>query len=182
MSGMLYVIGQPGAGKTTAVKAMWQRSPGRVVREGQMGWTDRTDPEAADGLPEYAVELGWQRDTFGGTDALGMGVQPHAVAWATACTADLIVGEGDRLANQGFLTAVAGTGRKVLVVFVAVDDQTAAARRAARGTSQAPTWVKGRQTKARNLAHAWHAARVDGRQPPEAVAEQLRRHAHSISW
>jgi hypothetical protein len=90
------------------------------------------------------VRLGRPRGTFSGTDALGMSVNPDAVAWLGEDDLPTIVfGEGARLANERFLSALA-TRYKTLVVLLMA--RNAAERRLERGSHQNPTWIKGRKT------------------------------------
>lgn len=165
------MVGVPGAGKTTCLGAAFDL----------LGWARllaEDGPFAHEMLVEDSVvvgaHLGKQRDGFGGTDALGMGVAPKVKRWlAEQDTYPLVVGEGDRLGTGSFLgAAMHMPDVEVEVVLLGCREETAAKRRAERGSTQNPSWLSGRLTKVRNLAPlADHT--VDGNRPVEAVAADL---------
>ena len=166
MNRLVYVIGYPGSGKTTATtKALGDR----IVEV-------RAKPfkhiEYTDGL----VQLGMTRETYGGTDALPMNVQPAVVQWLAQTNVVRIVGEGDRLANGKFFRAVLGAGFNLTVVYVAVPELLAQYRAWKRGSRFADSWLRGRVTKVNRLVSAWgkHTVVVDGTAERPAVAEELR--------
>ncbi|MGH9094479.1 MAG: P-loop-containing protein [Acidimicrobiales bacterium] len=134
-------------------------------------------PSGPPGWPtDGVVELGVRRATFAGTDALGMSVQPKVIGWLSTPVAarnlTLVVGEGDRLANDRFFQAMTDAGWELHVLVLAATLSAAAERRAARGSTQNEAWVRGRITKTVRLAQRWGAHRVeDG--PPAAVAAAL---------
>lgn len=151
MTRALYVIGAPGTGKTTLV-AEWTRRyrPLPATRLHKQLWAEPLT--LAGRLIGY--RLGKTRGTFSGTDALGMAVNPDATEWAL--TADLpliIVGEGQRLANLKFLTALhSRTDLTVAYLTCSVADQRRAQRAQQTGVLQDDTWVTAATTRARNLA------------------------------
>lgn len=160
----LYVIGQPGAGKSTLVKHLVaaRRAKGQMVPhtkpvahitwEGELGHGD-------------VVEIGGERDTFRGTDATPMNVQPAAIKFVQSHPANLMMAEGDRLATEGFFQAVMDAGYRLTVFHLEVPDNVCESRRNVRAhelgvPGQAPAWVKGRITKVKNLA-AWAMKNAD---------------------
>lgn len=173
MSGrhLLYLIGQPGAGKSTLVAGLTAGLPSTV----------RSKPFSHtlwDVEPWVVCELGCRRETFSGTDALGMSVQPKAIAFLQDGAFDYVLAEGDRLANTAFLRAAEEAGYNVQVVLLAVSEAIAQHRRAARAAAlqsnpQNPTWLKGRVSKVRNLAAAWAPAVLDADQGRASVLAQL---------
>lgn len=144
---LAYIIGVPGAGKTTLVNALTAGAGGHVV--------------TGKGIPAHVLyptgiaQIGRPRENgFGGTDALAMSAQPVVLRWMedeVFGPPPLLFGEGDRLANASFFTAAREQGWDVTIVHVALSPQTAAARRAARGSKQDPTWLQGRATKVARL-------------------------------
>jgi GTPase SAR1 family protein len=163
---LVALIGQPGSGKSTLVAAL------------TASWSATT----VDGPCPYLLyqtgrgqvaELGRRRDSFSGTDALSLSVQPKAVKLMAGLDVPMVLAEGDRLANESFWLACEEAGWDVRVVFLAVPDDIAAARRAERGSTQSAAWVRGRQTKVRRLAARWNAHRLDGRWPPDVLACDL---------
>ena len=176
----VYVIGAPGAGKTTGLTAA------RIT----LGWYG-VDPVGAPvpavmrNVTPRVVELGKDRPAFGGTDTLGMGIGPDA------CTAvrsgafsgtTLLIGEGDRLAYDGFFQALADCSERFTVLWVDGEESVMAGRRSQRAEAhgmkpQSAAWVKGRTTKVLGLAQRWanNLVRVDANLPEREVAAAIAR-------
>ncbi len=147
---LIYLIGEPGVGKTTTMAAITDQW--RVL--GELPDPGRT----LFGLPNgeiTAVEIGRRRPGgFSGTDALPMSVINQAepyVRGKAATETGLLLAEGARLANKRFLGAAVAAGWQVHLVHL-TDPEVAAARREARGSNQNPSWVRGAATRAANLA------------------------------
>jgi ribose 1,5-bisphosphokinase PhnN len=147
-----YLVGVPGAGKSTLMAALTADMPAAEEQYGHGLWLRWL------GAPPRAVELGRRRERFSGTDALGMAVMPVACAWIADATVPLVLAEGDRLASMKFLSAAAAAGRAVELVWLDVPPECARARRHARGSAQDATWLAGRETKVRNLVRLARAA------------------------
>ena len=169
---LLYVIGEPGAGKTTAVDAYCSAyEPVDVDTPiAHRAWMD-------DGGLAF-VTLGRNRPPFSGTDTLAMNVQPTATTWlAHPASPRIVLAEGDRLGNAKFLNAMHDAGRDVTVVYLATDPDVAAARRATRsaatGTTQNSAWVAGRVTKVSRLVTTFDPVRIDGNRPVDEIAADL---------
>lgn len=148
---LIYLVGAPGAGKSTLMRELtrrWNRTP---APEGM------TRDYLIDPLTSSleAVELGKRRSAFSGTDALGQSVIEIAIPWMIEQTeTDLVFAEGARLGNRRFLTTCAATGYAVILGHLDHSDTEAwrAARARELGREQNPSWVRGRATAARNLA------------------------------
>lgn len=139
----LYVIGEPGAGKSTLMRR-WL-GPGAPL-EG-LGLAATLHHNAI-------IQLGAPHDTFPGTDRLSMGVLPRALDLAASQPAPYLAAEGDRLATTRFLAPLAEIA-DLTVIWARCNPATAAQRRSARSTrTQNAAWVQGRITKTRNLADA----------------------------
>jgi len=175
VSTTVYLIGVPGAGKSTALSGAINL----------LGWgkpETRSQP-FAHAWYEYphAVLLGKQDVPFPGTDTLSLGVNPQAIEFVRTTDADLVVGEGDRLANKRFLCAAANAGGIALITFdlpATAAYQRMLNRADALGIApQQESWWNGRATKTHNLRRlSWpglHHETVDGTQPEEAIAEQV---------
>ena len=166
MSRMVYLIGLPGAGKSTLVQAAfygWDRASytkpiahARYRQHGQEVW-----------------ELGARREAFSGTDALSMAALPLALDVLIAQTAAnrLWIAEGDRLATPKFWDPLRAAGWEVAVVRLYVSDDLAAARRRFRGSDQDEKWVRGRATKLRNLGPHVTRDLLGGDSLPTLVAQ-----------
>ena len=149
---LIYLVGSPGAGKSTLMSELtsrWTRTP---APEG-MTRDYLLDPQTSS---LEAVELGKRRKTFSGTDALGQSVIEVAIPWMIGQTETaLVFAEGARLGNRRFLTTCAAAGYAVILGFLEhpYEEQWRAARALALGREQNPVWVKGCATAARNLAN-----------------------------
>lgn len=150
MSDILYIIGEPGSGKSTLVAAM-TRGLSPVERAvPYVAWLEYS--------PKVA-QLGRVREDFSGTDALSMAAQNHVIDWL-AGESDFpipryIVAEGDRLANAKFFRAVEEQGHKLKVIALVPPDDVLERRRHKRnkqlGRAQNERWLKTRKTKTLNL-------------------------------
>lgn len=155
---LLYIIGVPGAGKSTFVRevtAGCEVRPGDIGSVGVVGY-------AHDGQI-LAVEIGRHREAFSGTDALSMSVLPRALDALDAMRDSgpewhQVFAEGDRLATLKFFIGARDRGWSVVILHLKVSDQTAAFRRAERGSTQNEGWLRGRTTKVANLARSARAA------------------------
>lgn len=123
---------------------------------------------------QVIAEIGRRRDSFSGTDALPMGVITEAEVLVSSGLYPTMCAEGDRLANDRFFDSVSHAGYELVVVLLDVPDEIAQARRDERGSSQNPSWIKGRVTKTQRLASRWAKHTLDGREPVDILAEQLR--------
>lgn len=175
---LLYIIGEPGAGKTTLVKHLTRKVPSEVRTWPYVSWTHYTDKLA---------QLGYDRGTFGGTDALGMAAQKHVLGWiglggtTVNKSYEYVLAEGDRLANGKFFEAVKEAEVELTVVLLQASPAVLEARRSARnaliGKSQDARWLKTRETKVRNL-RPWVEDEwvLDAELPVAQLAQELYRH------
>jgi hypothetical protein len=157
---LVYLIGEPAAGKSTLMKqALEDLAPVVEPKPLLHTWWD-----------EDLLELGGRRSSFSGTDAMPMNIQPRVVAFLQARPCERVIAEGDRLANGSFFKAVTATGYDLTVVWLWVPPEIAAERRRSRAkrlgvAEQNATWVKGRQTKVNRLGEEWAGVRIDGTSP-----------------
>lgn len=161
---LTYLIGEPGVGKTTLLNAITEGLPGMAVRR----------PFARTIYDCGVVQLGEAHPVFGGTDKLSMSVQPKVVEWAAMPDYSYIVGEGDRLANGKFFTAMRDLGYDLCIVHCVAPPEVAAERRIIRAaqagvTPQDAVWLQGRQTKVARLALEWATHTLETNAPVEAL-------------
>lgn len=143
MNKVIYLIGVPGAGKSTMAAALRPYERETYIKP----------------VPHIqykgGIQLGKREGLFAGTDRLDMAAQPRVLKWLAQYPAQVVFGEGDRLANDKFFQAVIDLGYELHLLFLLTSPDIAAARRQKRGTQQNEGWVKGRETKVQNLIDTW---------------------------
>lgn len=167
---VVYVIGAPGAGKTTMVTgalALLGREPITLARP----------------VPHVRYgdiwHLGRHREQFGGTDSLSMSIQPQVTEWlhqmtqANTETPRVLIGEGDRLANNKFFDTIHACGHNLTLIHLDLPPTTARQRAINRGTNQPITWWKGRLTKVNNLVSTRRTTTYNATDHPTTLARQL---------
>lgn len=172
---LLYLIGDPGSGKTTAVEYLTRRCPGEVQKVPYVAWTE---------YDRRVCQLGYQRENFSGTDALGLASQKRVIAWLLEQSKHrYVLAEGDRLANSKFFTAMMEAGVDLTVVTLLVKERELRRRRsernAALGRTQNDAWLAGRSTKLVNLWTEWGTPQwtIDATDlTPKEVSARLARH------
>ena len=172
MSHVIYIIGYPGSGKTTALRTVLADLPDEPVTHKAPVPHVRRGP---------IWHLGVETDgPFSGTDKLSMSIQPKAVTWLSegleGC--DVLIAEGDRLANVSFFAQVRLTGHHLTVVNFDLPPTLARDRALHRAgtnglTAQPDSWWRGRVTKTDRLTSSRPTLTIDATAPPEAVAHQL---------
>ncbi|ACF05006.1 adenylate kinase [Mycobacterium phage Nigel] len=159
---MIYLVGQPGSGKSTLMAALTKG----LVRCS----IDTEAPVPHDLLLDrvtgcaVGAEIGKQRGAFSGTDALASSIIDKAVPWVQSHPYDLLLAEGARLANKRFIQAAADAGYAVMLGLLDHDQADAWRKKRSKaiGREQNPSWVKGRLTASRRLAEAYPSAFVVG--------------------
>jgi GTPase SAR1 family protein len=170
---IIYLIGAPGSGKTTLTEAFTHDWRDSANHEDPIKFRTHHTPYGD------ALSLGWLRPTFGGTDTLGNTAILAIEPWLPRIAKDysIIYGEGDRLANSRFFDLCKGIGEFHLF-YLNTEPALCAERRAQRsaitGKTQNPTWVKGRETKHRNLANTYKAFEIPSGLTPQAGADLMR--------
>ena len=165
MTRAIYIVGEPGAGKTTTVQTYLQQYDKQpAIRLHRQLWAEPLIHD--DKLTGF--HLGKTKDTFSGTDALGMAVNPDAITWLqTAHLPPFIIGEGQRLANQHFITQL---NQRTQLTLIHLTANNAAQRRQTRGTNQNPTWIKAAISRATNITNL---ATQQGRHVTELNTQHL---------
>lgn len=144
MKRVVYIMGAPGSGKTTLMREVLAPYPA-IQHARPFAHIEYEHPK------ERVVQVGKDRGTFSGTDALSLSVQPDVIKWLRYCDYDTIMAEGDRLANDKFFDACEATLDGLVLVLVDTDPEVAATRRKMRGSNQNPSWLKGRISKVEAL-------------------------------
>jgi hypothetical protein len=174
MKTVAWIVGEPGIGKTTAIRELIDSTKGVLFYE-KPKWT------SADGI---VLAGHYKGDKFDGADTI-----PYNGAFAAlefwrdhfvAGAATLTVFDGDRFANKNCLAAVRSMvmGHECVLKCVLLSGSCGPERRAQRGTTQNESWVKGSKTKAYNFYRNFSTldskiVQVDGL-APSAVGAILR--------
>lgn len=145
---VVYVVGPPGVGKSTAVLSAIKGSgltPLPLETFAPQVKGHRLLDES-DGVTR-GVYLGEMREQFPGTDSLGMGASPRAVEFLRRSRIPLVIGEGARLGTGKFLGEVSGFS-EVTLIHLTARMGVLESRRAKRGSEQSDTWARGAATRA----------------------------------
>jgi GTPase SAR1 family protein len=174
MTCAVYLIGAPGVGKSTVMTRMLEGwSEGDYVRFTVREMFGHWLEHEVLGTGAY---LGRFRPEYPGTDALSRSVQPHALSWVATLPGlglSWVFGEGERLGNVGFLTALAQQAR-LRVIHLVASPETAEERRAARpGKVMTPRYCQAKTTQAANVARAIGAAEVDADQKLDDIVAEI---------
>lgn len=156
---LIAIGGEPGTGKSTLVCGLiTQLTLNR--KDAGMRYIKRGLIRAIGFDKERLLILGIYDDRrFPGTDRLSMAVQPDAAMLLRDMRrrpeyADwTVLFEGDRLFNSTFLLA-AQDSCEVKVVILEVSEAERKRRYAERGSNQPETFIRGRQTKVKNVCAA----------------------------
>lgn len=146
---MIYLVGQPGSGKSTLMARLTDDLNFLLVEQpvAHLALHDRVTGEV------IGAEIGRRRGLFAGTDALASSIIERAIPWVQTVPYPLLLAEGARLANRRFIVAAAAAGYHVTLALL--DHAQADAWRKARarqiGHEQSAAWVKGRLSASRNL-------------------------------
>jgi ribose 1,5-bisphosphokinase PhnN len=162
---LIYVVGYPGSGKSTAMAAAMPGSPSAYI----------TKPFAHTRYGAGLAHLGANREQYPGTDGLALNVQPTVIKWMETFKG-LVAAEGDRLANAKFFNAALSAGCRFTLVYIDVPELVSRRRAWRRGSRFEESWLTGRMTKVRRLVAQFepHVTAIDGRLPRAEVAMQLR--------
>lgn len=94
-------------------------------------------------------------DLFAGTDKLSMAVQPKMLRYLKIVRGVKVVFEGDRLFTKSFLEEVAADkGIDLSVLVLKASNQIVQERHTSRKDSQSEQFIKGRETKIKNILNS----------------------------
>lgn len=167
-----YLIGPPAAGKTTVLNLALQNAR-LALTDPPQRFTHNLVKRGA--TKPIGVYLGKRREGFGGTDALPMNAITGVIDQMVKERPSLVVGEGDRLANDRFFHTMKDLGYELCLYHLGANDEVLRKRRRQRGSDQNEAWVKGRTTKSLRLANGWSAMKLNGTLPVEKNARIIAR-------
>lgn len=164
----LWVVGEPGVGKTTFCRKLFESYGPELVRVDRPKWTTFGPSKAAAEPGVVCAAVGhWNGHTFDGGDSVPPSdIKPALDFYAKWFTGyKLAVFDGDKFANGNAVASVRETlERKTaeaiaisgmpyrLVCLHFVGERSAVEGRCARGSVQSASWVKGRRTKSARFA------------------------------
>lgn len=138
---VIYMIGLPGCGKSTVMKKFMEQCEWSTERP-----VDLLDSHVSGNIRVLGkYEEG---ETFSGTDRLSMAVSPKAVEFVESQPDEIILGEGDRLNNKGFLKAC---GDNLTILHLTVSDEERQRRYKERGSDQSEKFIQTVRTKVGNI-------------------------------
>lgn len=170
-----YLLGVAGTGKTTLIKALTDQWQYRQLLNRPMAHQHWIAPELG-----RVVTLGKPHAVFGGTDTLSFTAIEQVDNLFTALgkhQVGLVIGEGDRFANQRFIDT-ARRHATTLVFYLTAPNDVLDERRRNRAQQhglkqQDAKWITGRLNKHHRLAKANNAIYLNATQPPTTMAQQV---------
>ncbi len=171
------IFGVPGTGKSTLVRHILLRliglPPYQVRKRGTATY------HVSSVGPVLVLGTYPPGEIYGGTDRLSMSCQKDVLElfriWSSHGHDGRVLFEGDRLASAKFLASCQADHYTLRPFYLRTPEAQRRARFAERGSSQTEQFLKGRETKIRNLAAAFPGTWLDSIVPEdiEKNAEQI---------
>lgn len=163
----VWVVGDPGAGKTTLVRAIIEGNELALIRSPK--WTVAGD---------YALAGHYTGAAFDGADTVNYnGVDEALTYWETSLQEKRVVFfDGDRFSHEKAKVRVAEKADP-LVIHLSISEQAASERRKERGSAQNEAWVRGRRTKSAKFASTFEENQrlvLDASRPVSELAKDVR--------
>ena len=161
----LWVIGEPGAGKTTLVRRFVEQDSYLVQAP---KWT----------VGEKVAAAGHYTGTkFDGADTVPYnGVEAALAFWTRELAGkELTIFDGDRFSYVSCVEHCRLSGAQPRAVLLVVPPEEGLRRRTERGSNQNPAWVKGRITKSKRFFQTFNLSLLlDATRSTDELEEQLR--------
>lgn len=172
MKAAIYIIGAPGAGKTTLTNTLTENWN---TLEAPLQPVKHINYQTLTGLK--VTQLGHAKPPFGGTDTLSYTAINLIEPWLPTLEADYLYAEGDRLANTRFFDYLK-QHTTLHLFYLRAPQITLINRRTDRAEAnnlpmQNPSWANGRATKHQRLAHNYNAITLDATQEPSRLAQTV---------
>jgi hypothetical protein len=167
---VLWIVGEPGVGKTTIARALLLGYSDHPTFENQSPkWT---------GFGSAAAAGWWRGEKFDGADTLAISqIKPAMTFWRDFLHhTEVAIIDGDKLSNAGAVEVAREAGAK-LICFLITGEEKAAERRGTRGTVQNATWVNGRRTKSKNFHDRFPGSKfsVDVSLGTDAIVQMMKK-------
>jgi hypothetical protein len=159
----LWIVGEPGIGKTTLTSRLIDNWGGQKYLSCSPKWTCGKG---------FAAAGHYRGDVFDGADSVPIqGINPllASLRLAPRKLTELVVFDGDKFSTAKAVDTCKELHRRCVVILME-GQALAENRRKLRGTSQHPSWVKGRRTKASrfvSLFESHDTLRIDAALEPE---------------
>jgi len=138
----IWIVGEPGVGKTTLVRAIVGDVPLELVPNQK--WTIARD---------FVLAGHYTGGTFDGGDTVSHDVGPTLTYWeANLLWRPYTIFDGDRFSDMNKKTRIDESADPYVVLLLA-PEEVVEARRKQRGSNQNATWLKGRKTKSAKFAN-----------------------------
>lgn len=151
---VVWIVGEPGVGKTTLVREMISIFGERTSRMLRPKW----DLHGS----ELALAGHYNGDKFDGADTIPPGdIRLTLEYWGRELQGSgLTVFDGDKFSNANALKFIGEhpTDPRLVCLHLVDEPEAVQARRDARGTTQNAAWVKGRKTKSERFASLFPVA------------------------
>lgn len=141
----VWIVGAPGVGKTSIAREIMEFDKPYVLHPSPK-WTVGSEIVAAGH---------YDGSTFDGSDTVPYsGAKVALDYWQSKLlpAARLTIFDGDRFSDIGCFERVRSSDVVLRIVHVVASDEVLSQRRMARGSTQSPSWMKGRATKAARFA------------------------------
>jgi len=166
---LVYGIGYPGSGKSSAFRKAFEGMEGKD--------TSKTHSFPMVGYDNGMFLLGVWRDGLNpGTDAMEQAVKPKVMEWMRTCSPGFVVAEGIRLANRAFFDGARSMGYSVHIVLIDIPSEVSKDRYIGRGSvldKNKELWYKGVCTQVDNMKDLV-TKKIDGTQAADIVGTELK--------
>jgi thymidylate kinase len=177
---LIYLLGVAGTGKTTLINTLTQRWQYRQLIDKPIAHQHWLDTDIG-----RIVTLGKPHAVFGGTDTLSFTAIEQVnnlLSGLAKRNVALVIGEGDRFANQRFIDT-AQQHATTLVFYLTAPNDVLDQRRRDRAQQhglkqQDAKWITGRLSKHHRLAKANNAIYLNATQPTTTLAQQVLDYLH----